>query len=151
MIPFLYFLFFFVLLAVVAYALTVRAMGGPKAGAGPARVAASLRTRNRGILLFFLVLIVILPFLEAAIPAVGDAVEALQYAVGDVIEVEPVLVYRPSTGTSTWVNISWLSGSISWGFYLAILLGVLAGLVAGTVAAVRRYPILRGLGVRDVI
>ena len=69
MIPFLYFLFFFVLLAVVAYALTVRAMGGPKAGAGPARVAASLRTRNRGILLFFLVLIVILPFLEAAIPA----------------------------------------------------------------------------------
>ncbi len=151
MVPFLYFLFFFVILALIAFVLTVRVMGRSQAASGPARVARSLRNRNRGILLFFVVLMILMPILESAIPAVSDAIETLQYAVGDVIEVEPVMVYRPSTGTTTWVNIHWLSGTISWGFYLSILVGVLAGLIAGTMAAVRRYPVLRGIGVSDVI
>ena len=151
MVPFLYFLIFAAVFLILAFVLTLQAMKGSKAAAGPARVAAAFRTRNRAILLFFLVLIILLPILEAMIPAVSEWIANLQYLVGDVVSVEPVLVYRPSTGTSSWVNIHWLDGTISWGFYLAILAGVFAGLVGGTLLAMRRYPVLRGVGVRDIV
>ncbi len=139
MVPFLYFLLFFLLLLGVAFALTVVRMGGGLSGAGPARVGASLRGRNRAILLFFLVVVVVAAVLEALVPDVSLALENLQYAVGDLVESEPSLVYQTA------------NGSVSWGLYLGILLGAFGGLAAGTIAAARRYPILRGLGVGDVV
>ena len=139
MVPLLTFLLLFLLLFGVAFALTATAMGGRLAGAGPARVGAALRGRNRAVLLFFLVVLVVTAVLEALLPDVSLAMENLQYAVGDLVASEPALIYV--TG----------SGSVSWGLFLAVLLGALGGLAAGTVTAARRYPVLRGLGVGDVI
>ena len=139
MVPLLTFLLFFLFLLGVAFALTVVAMGGRLAGAGPARVGAVLRGRNRAILLFFGVVLVITAVLEALIPDVSLAMENLQYAVGDLVASEPALIYVTA------------SGSVSWGLYLAVLLGVFGGLAAGTIAAARRYPVLRGLGLSNVI
>lgn len=139
MVPFLYFLLFFLLLFGAAYGLTVWRMNGGLSGAGPARVGAALKSRNRAILLFFVVVLVITAVMEALIPDVSLALENLQYAVGDLVESEPALVYDTD------------NGSVSWGLYLGILLGALGGLVAGTMTAARRYPVLRGLGPRDVV
>ena len=139
MVPFLYFLLFFGLLFAAAYGITVWRMGRGLTGAGPARVGAALTSRNRAVLLFFAVVLVITAVMEALIPDVSLALENLQYAVGDVVASEPVLVYDTA------------NGSVSWGLYLGILLGALGGLVAGTMAAARRYPVLRGLGARDIV
>lgn len=139
MVPSLYFLLFFLVLAGVAYGLTVRGMGGPLLAAGPSRVGGAIRTRNRSVLLFTVVVLVVTAVLEALLPAVSEGVLGLQYAFGDLVDADPALVYETANGT------------VSWGLYLAVLLGVLGGLAAGTMAAVRRYPILRGLGVRDVM
>ena len=139
MVPFLYFLLFFLLLFGVAYGLTVWRMGHGLSAAGPARVGAALKSRNRAILLFFVVVLVIIAVMEALIPDVSLALENLQYAVGDLVESEPALVYQTA------------NGSVSWGLHLGILFGVLGGLALGTLAAIRRYPVLRGLGVRDIV
>ncbi len=139
MVPFLYFLLFFLLFAILAYVLTVVKMGGAFAAAGPARVGASLRGRNRVIVGFFLVVVVIVAVLEALIPDVSAAVEDLQYRVGDLVTSSPVMIYETGNGT------------VSWGLYLAVLIGVFGGLAVGTAAAARRYPVLRGLGLRDLV
>ena len=139
MVPFLYFLLFFLVLLGVAYGLTVRGMSGSLRAAGPARAAAAFRTRNRAILLFTVVVLVVTAVLEALIPDVSGAIEGLQYAVGDLVETDPALVYETANGT------------VSWGLYLAILLGTLGGLAAGTTVAARRYPVLRGLTLGNVL
>lgn len=139
MVPFLYFLLFFLLFAILAYVLTVVKMGGAFEAAGPARVGGSLRGRNRVITGAFLVVLVILAVLEALIPDVSAAMVDLQYRVGDLVTSSPVMIYETGNGT------------ISWGLYLGVLLGVFGGLAVGTAAAVRRYPVLRGLGLRDII
>ncbi len=139
MVPFLAFLLFFLLFAILAYTLTVLKMKGAFVAAGPARVGASLRGRNRVITGAFLVVLVVVAVLEALIPDVSAAVEDLQYRVGDLVTSSPVMIYETGNGT------------ISWGLYLAVLVGVFAGLAVGTVAAVRRYPVLRGLGLGDLV
>jgi hypothetical protein len=139
MVPVLSFLLFFLVLAGIAYTLTTLRMGGRGAADGPARVGAALRARNRAVMLFFAVVLVVLAVLEALVTDVSVAMEDLQYSVGDLVNADPALIYE--TG----------NGSVSWGLYLAVLLGALGGLAVGTYVATRRYPVLRGLGVRDVI
>ena len=139
MVPFLFFLLFFAVLAGVTYGLTVARMGRAWAAAGPARVGAAVRGRNRAILVFTAVVLVVIAVLEALVADVSAAVENLQYRVGDAVAADPALIIE--TG----------NGSVSWGLYLGIVLGVLLGVMVGTFAATRRYPVLRALTVRDVI
>ena len=139
MIPALSFLFFFAVLFGLGYALTAMRMGGTGNADGPARVGAALRSRNRAVVLFFVVVLLILAVLEALITDVSEAIEDLQYRVGDMVSTDPMWIYETGNGT------------VSWGLYLAILVGALAGVVLGTFVATRRYPVLRGLTLRDMI
>ncbi len=139
MIPALSFLLFFLLLFGIGYGLTVRRMSGRGQADGPARIGAALRSRNRAVVLFFLVVLVILAVLEALVTDVSEAIEDLQYSVGDLVASDPVWIYETGNGT------------VSWGLYLAILIGAFAGVALGTYLATRRYPVLRGLGPGDVI
>ena len=133
MIPFVFFLLFALVWAGVTYAATTRAMSGPWQRDEPAAVARRLRARNRTVLVATLVAVVLVAAMEILIPAASDAVQDLQYGVGD------------ATGSDLALFTLTGNGSLSWGLYLAILLGTAAGLVGGTVAAVAKYPILRGI------
>ena len=139
MVPALAFLLFFLLLAGIAAGLTVWRVGGRGAGDGPARIGSALRSRNRAVMLFFVVVLVVMAVLEALVTDVSIAMEDLQYRIGDMANADPALIYETA------------NGSVSWGLYLAVLLGALGGLAVGTYLATRRYPVLRGLGIRDVI
>ena len=139
MIPALSFLFFFVVLFGLGYALTAMRMGGRGQADGPARIGAALRARNRAVVLFFVVVLLILAVLEALVTDVSEAVEDLQYSVGDLVSSDPVWIYQTGNGT------------VSWGLYLAVLVGAFAGVALGTYVATRRYPVLRGLTLRDMI
>ena len=138
MIPFLFFLLFLLVWGAVSYLLTNRAMKTRWTRAQPAEVAAGLRRRNRGVLVATVAGLVIAALFEALIPAVSDAIFALQDNVAYALNTAPAWIARVGAGT------------VSWGFYLAILFGTLAGLVIGTLAAVKRYPILSGLSARDL-
>lgn len=139
MIPGLSFLFFFVVLFGLGYALTVMRVGGTGKADGPARIGAALRSRNRAVVLFFVVVLLILAVLEALVTDVSEAVEDLQYRVGDLVSTDPMWIYETGNGT------------VSWGLYLAVLFGAFLGVALGTYVATRRYPVLRGLSFGDVI
>ncbi len=139
MIPALSFLLFFAVLFGLGYALTAVRMGGRGQADGPARIGAALRSRNRAVALFFVVVLLVMAVLEALVTDVSEAVEDLQYRVGDLVTADPVWIYETGNGT------------VSWGLYLAILVGAVAGVALGTYVATRRYPVLRGLTLGSVI
>ena len=133
MIPILFFLLFALLWAGVAYGLTARAMNGPWQRDEPAVIGRRLRARNRTVLMVTLIVVVVLAAMETLVPGVSQAVQDVQFGVGD------------ATGSDLSMYGQTTNGSLSWGFYLAVLLGTAAGLVGGTAAAISKYPVLRGL------
>lgn len=139
MTPFLFFALLLLVWLALAYALTSLAMGGRLGQAGPAAVGRSLQGRNRLILGVTFVVLALLAIMEAILPGASNMVQNVQYGVADVTGSD--LVLFTNTG----------SGSLSWGFYLAIFVGTLAGLLAGTLIAIRRFPILRGLTLWSLI
>ena len=139
MIPFIFFVLFLLVWMALAYVLTSSAMRGRLGASGPAAVGRSLRGRNRLILGVTLVILALLAIMEALLPAASNAVQNLQYGVAD------------ATGSDLVMVSNTAGGSLSWGLYLAILLGTFLGLLAGTLAAVRRFPILRGLSSGAVV
>lgn len=139
MIPLLYFLLFAIVVGLIAFGLTLRGMSGPWENAGAATVGRRLRSRNRLFAFAVLAVVVVLAVLEGLIPDVSDAVQDLQYFVGDAVGAEPALVYTTGNGT------------VSWGLYLAVLAGTLGGLLGGTLGAIRRYPVLNGLTLRSLL
>lgn len=133
MIPFLFFLLFGLIWAGIAYLATTRAMRGPWQRDEPAVIGRRLQSRNRTVLVVTGVVIVLAAVMEWLVPGMSQAVQDLQYGVGDV------------TGSNLTMVSQSTNGSLSWGFYLAILLGTALGLIGGTAAAARKYPVLRGL------
>lgn len=139
MIPLLFFVLFLLVWTALAYVLTSSAVQGRLGQSGPAAVGRSLQGRNRLVLGVTLVILALLAIMEALLPAASNAVQNLQYAVGD------------ATGSDLVMFSNTAGGSLSWGLYLAVLLGTLLGLIAGTLAAIRRFPILRSLTLGSVI
>ncbi len=139
MIPFLFFLLFLLVWLAVAFALTTVGMNGAWSREEPAAVRRRLQLRNRLILLVVLLVLVLTAVMESLIPDVSTMIQDLQYSVGDATGADPVLVYETANGT------------LSWGLYLAVLAGTFGGLLLGTFAAIRRYPILRGLSAGSLV
>ncbi len=133
MIPVLLLLLFFVLSTALTYVLTVRGMNGAWSREGPATVASKLRSRNRVLVGATFAMLVLSAAAESLFVDYSDAILGMQYAIGDAVRANPVLVWQTDGGT------------VSAGLYLAILFGVVLGALSGTAAAARAYPVLRGL------
>ena len=139
MIPLIFFVLFLLVWMGLAYVLTSSAMRRRLGKAGPAAVGRSLQSRNRLILGVTLVVLALLAIMEALLPAASNAVQNLQFAVGD------------ATGSDLVLFANTGGGSLSWGLYLAIFVGTLLGILFGTLMAIRRFPVLRGLTIGDLI
>ena len=133
MIPFLFLLFAFVVFGALAYALTARGLRGAWRKEGPGPIAARLRARNRTVLGVVAAVAVVAAVLEALLYEMHQAMLDLQFAVGDRLAFDPVMVYETA------------NGGVSWGLYLGVVLGTFLGLLAGTALAARRYPIMGGV------
>lgn len=105
----------------------------------PSVVGDRLRLGNRILAAIVLGIVVVIALLEMYVPTVGYWVVESQYVVGDRLVQE--LTFHQPVG----------SGTLSWGLYLAVFLGILLGAMAGDWAAMRSYPVLRGLSFRSLL
>ena len=127
---FLVFLIFFGL----TFVLTGSAMNGPWSSEGPARISASLKRRNRLLLVGVLAVLAVVILLEFVLYDFHSALVDLQYSIGEAFG-----YYEGS------------NGGFSWLLYLMVFLGTLLGVVFGSLVSVRRFAITRGLGPADVL
>ena len=124
----------------ITFGLTTFSMSRSLSSAGPARVGAALRSRNRIIILIVILIHVSIALVEVFSVGYSDYFFRYQYGLGDMFNSNPdFFIETPSGGTFTY------------GFYVPSFAGFLLGIAIGTVAAARRYPVLRGLGFNEVI
>jgi hypothetical protein len=123
MVPFLLFLFSFLVFGLVGYLRTASALRGHLRLDGPGPIARYVRRRNRLVLFVVLFVVVIAAVLEVFVYEWHSVLLDLQYGAG----AEPVGVVTYGGGTG-----------LSWAVYFAILLGTTLGLLAGSYFACRR-------------
>ena len=125
MLPLLFFLTALIVASGVAFALTNASLGGPLLREGPGPIARSIRRRNRLFITGAVIFVVLFATLEALVPDLHLAMLDLAYS----------LAAQEPFGVITFAS----GAGVSWGLYLAVVLGTMAGLVVGSFAACRRH------------
>jgi Trk-type K+ transport system membrane component len=107
---------------------------------GPGRISEHLRSRTRVVIGVLAAVLVCIALLEILIPDFHFLMEDMQYAIGSYLNAGPVGVTDLGTG-----------GGISWGLYLATLLGSATGVILGTWGACRAFPTMRGVTPTELV
>jgi len=135
---FVFFLGTAALTTAVAFVLTRRRLNGEWRREGPKPIADALERRNRTFAIVSACFLAVLAIFEVIVPSIAFGMQDLQAdALGETLPL--------------WAVVRVGDGSISWLFYLAILLGIVAGLTFGTLRSLREHDHLGGVGVLDVM
>jgi hypothetical protein len=107
---------------------------------GPGRIANNLQGRNQTVAGVVAAVVVGIALLEAIIPEFHVLMIEFQYAIGTVINADPIAVVNLGTG-----------GGISWGLYLAFFLAAATGTVLGVKSACGAYGSTQGISAGQLI